>query len=566
LWTTYEDNGKEVVGYTTQSFHDVISRELNNLSSDSDNVVFCAHNLQFDFWVLMRKAKFRNCKKTIRYCSKPVFCIYERTFTVKQTRVRAKKSGRGKRSNKKTKKVVKRIYFVDLANYVGRKPLKDVAKDFNLPPKLDSNDVLEIDDKKINWKELKEYCVRDSEIVTKAILALNVVRDENKLNLTISSKAFRSIKDETGWKAFDRPKYVREAERSAFYGGRVYVNQEFIRKEIHGYKYDVHSMYPSVMAKMSVPVEYLGKRGFLKGEFDTKTLVEIYKDTFRTGIVQAKVYCYEEVLPVRDEGKLYFRKGENYGFWHLMEFIPALLKNEIRIMQLYSMFEYRCEPLMFEKWVLPRYEIKRTSKGVKKQVAKLEMNSCYGKFVERRIVERSPEELGLTDSDLEDLLFANNIDELGSFELIIADKTYKFEKQGEDVFCAERLNDDAYGACCVVGGEVTAIARRKLWDEGIRGRRCYYTDTDSCIIPNKLPEELLHKDALGMWDLEHECEFIIKGRKMYECEHVRHLKGVPKSFVEIEPDVWQGELPIKPKEALRRKLPAYSLITVTKKV
>jgi hypothetical protein len=74
--------------------------------------------------------------------------------------------------------------------------------------------------------------------------------------------------------------------------------------------------------------------------------------------------------------------------------------------------------------------------------------------------------------------------------------------------------------------------------------------------------------VLGKWKKEEKIVINIRGLKNYEYiennELKRALKGVPKTAIEIKPNVWQYSNLTKTKEALRRNIESGILIKRTK--
>jgi hypothetical protein len=163
---------------------------------------------------------------------------------------------------------------------------------------------------------------------------------------------------------------IDEFFRLAYYGGRVEVFKHF------GYGlnyYDVNSLYPYVMLnKYPLPIKgnYVKVNSFVKDEL---------------GIYECDVEAPDihiPVLPTKYNGKLIFPTGKFSGVWCSPELELAIEKGyKIKVKQGYI---FPKTDYIFNDYVKYWYKIKKTSSGAKKAVAKLMLNSLYGKFGQRR--------------------------------------------------------------------------------------------------------------------------------------------------------------------------------------
>ncbi|MEM3264677.1 MAG: DNA polymerase [Thermoplasmata archaeon] len=160
--------------------------------------------------------------------------------------------------------------------------------------------------------------------------------------------------------------------REAYYGGRVEVV-----KHVGTYLnyYDVNSLYPYVMSKYEYPLPE--KDNF----YETYSYVK-----GKLGIYECEVEApdmYIPVLPVKHNGKLIFPVGKFSGVWCSPELDLAIEKGyKIKVKKGYVFIK---TANIFKDYVDYWYNIKKNSLGAKKAVAKLMLNSLYGKFGKRRL-------------------------------------------------------------------------------------------------------------------------------------------------------------------------------------
>jgi hypothetical protein len=404
----------------------------------------------------------------------------------------------------------KKLYFRDSILLL-KSGLKKLCKDFDIEhSKKDFN--------MINWinagcpetSELREYLHYDC-LSLKEIMDI-FVAEIGSPKMTIAGTAF-SILQETEFRGKPLKEWCKnflkisdeEKIRIGYYGGRVEV---FIRTCGHAYKYDVNSLYPAVMHKEYYPI---GNHRHTEDPEELKREIERYK---HLGICKVKVTAPEgldiPLLPVKAKGKLIFPLGSWSGWYTSVELLDALrLGYKIEYVEGYT---WRKKGRLFEPFVSKYYEIKRTSKGSKKLMAKYLLNSSYGKFGQRREHRQvlSMDEIIAQDLDIADFEYINN-------DILIRDVTSYRNRSINPVYAVF----------------VTAYARKVLY-EGMEtvsslGGKVYYVDTDCIITDVKLPASMVSADALGLWDLEEEIkEGVFLAPKLYKTESVdgeHHIKA-----------------------------------------
>jgi hypothetical protein len=183
---------------------------------------------------------------------------------------------------------------------------------------------------------------------------------------TLSLKIFRT-------KFQDKPIYILPKSMDSFirvgyYGGGTDVYKAH-GKNIH--YYDVNSLYPYAMLN---PMPY---------DLITPNLIDLSNRTLESffGFAEVRIYCpntvFRPVLPFHFEGKTVYPRGTWRGVYFSEE-LKAVEKLGYQI-TLIRGYEFTKADL-FSDFVNTFYEVKRTSTGAEKMIAKLLLNNLYGYF------------------------------------------------------------------------------------------------------------------------------------------------------------------------------------------
>ncbi len=276
---------------------------------------------------------------------------------------------------------------------------------------------------------------------------------------TIASQSLRVFRTYLEKQIYCLSPLLDEKIRKAYFGGRVEIFRPFFRgnSERQLYNYDVNSLYPTVMLQNDFPTTFLyetdeyeaRKQGFYQCEFD----------------VPEEMYC-PPIGIVRD-GKYCFPTGVFKAFCTTHEINYA---RSIGIKcRTSSGFIFANGGRIFEKYVTDLYQIRKRSEkdSVDDTIAKLLMNSCYGRFGLR--LER------------ENIVFDDGSAGLKHLRnLQVGENTYRLMTKEVNL---ESFNNVAIAAY------VTAYARtymHRIYREC--GRELYYTDTDSIFTTKIFPE------------------------------------------------------------------------------
>lgn len=290
------------------------------------------------------------------------------------------------------------------------------------------------------------HCRQDTEIVWRFVHEMLKRYDALGLTLkaTLPSMALQFFSKKFYRKDFPLlPKRVVEWFRGGYYGGRVEVYRfGDIAGPVH--HYDVNSLFPSVMRECVYP-DPSHWRQTRKPDFSMEGMayVEI--------TLPASTY---PGLPVRGGEDIVYPYGTLSGTWCFPEIRQALAEGAT-ITRVFDAVQFHPMPSPFKDYVdfcyQRRMEAKAADNGLDIVWWKLAMNSLYGKFGAKPILD-----------------------------MIYDDEQIRLE-----------TNPPA-SANVIWSAYVTSHARLRLLGHLRETTTCYYTDTDSLFTPDLLPtgEEL----------------------------------------------------------------------------
>jgi hypothetical protein len=401
-----------------------------------------------------------------------------------------------------------------------------------------------------------EYCIRDCEIVYKALLSMFESIGIIKFTLaSLSIYNFRNkfLKDTISISELNDEFY------ESYYGGRT---EAFKIGECKAVVYDINSLYPFVMSSMYFPnISNLKK----VSKLDVKYLYFLLAHYEGCAKVTVKHYeSYFGFLPYKEnaKGKLLFPVGIFTTVVNFNEIRFAIQHNKINILHCdYAVFGNRVKT-PFKEFVLDHYGQRLDSKDeLSKLIHKLIPNSLYGKFAQRikydtEYFEQIPYEL------------INELSKTEKFHLV---KTFS-EKRNDCYLITEKDKfKNSFFAVPSYSSYITSVARIVLLKGLLLNEKnnIVYCDTDSIFIENNFIGSV--NNELGNYKKENKTVLEIKGLKHYifkdENGIIRELiKGVSKNAIK------QGNSYIIPKyfktkEALRRSVEtgkSYQLIKVIK--
>lgn len=324
--------------------------------------------------------------------------------------------------------------------------------------------------------EERQYIINDCKIVAEA---LKIQFAQGLKKMTNASDALNGYKSIISKNQFDRLFPVLPVEldadlRRAYKGGFVYLNPKYRNKRgLKGIALDVNSLYPSVMHDKLLPYGY---PMFFDGEPEQNQAYPLY-------IV--RIQCMFELKP----GHLPTIQLKNNRAFVETEYLTSsngdmvqmtltnvdlqLFLDHYNVYNLDYICGYRFKGAvgLFSDYIDHWMQIKENSTGAIRQLAKLMLNSLYGKFATN---PKARKKIPVLDSD--------NI------------VRYVLDEP--------ELRDPVYTA---MGCFITAYAREKTIRSGQKVfDRFIYADTDSLhLIGDELPEGLeIHPTHLGAWKHE----------------------------------------------------------------
>lgn len=377
-----------------------------------------------------------------------------------------------KKQNKKYKKVV----FYDSLKKLPFK-VSVISHAFNLP---DEKLTIDYDAYRPPGHELteeeKHYIVNDCKIVAEA---LQIQFSKGLKKMTNASDALGNFKDIMTKDKFERnfpqlPLALDQDIRRAYKGGYVYLNPLYRNyRGLKGITLDVNSLYPSVMYYELLPYGY---PVYFEGKPEPDDNYPLYV---------VRIECAFELKP----GHLPTIQLKNNRAFIETEYLTssdgdivkmtltsvdlALMLDHYDVYNLKYINGYRFKGVkgLFKDYIDYWMNIKETTTGAMRQLAKLMLNSLYGKFATN---PESYQKLPYMDDDG-----------------IIRYKMSDLE-----------MRDPVY---TVMGAFITAYARNKTIRSGQAVYdRFIYADTDSLhLIGYDIPEGLdVHPTRLGAWKNE----------------------------------------------------------------
>lgn len=403
----------------------------------------------------------------------------------------------------------KRVEFRDSLKKLPM-PVERVAKAFKLPvAKGDIDYAAPRPVGHVITEEEEHYIRLDVFIVAKA---LQVQLNEGMTKLTVGADSLAEYKRLTGSRVFQRmfpvlPENMDYEIRQAYRGGFTYADERFTGKIMHtcGVVYDVNSLYPSVMYDRLLPY---GEPEYFEGLPSPTREYPLYivSITFTAKLKKDHIPC------IQVKGSSRFTATEYQKI--IREPVTLMVTNvdlalwqdhyEMDILAYNGGWKFRGDQGFFADYIDKWMEVKRNSEGGLREIAKLHLNSLYGKF-------------------------ATNPDVTGKYPVLEDDVVTL--KLG-----VEETREPVYTA---MGVFITAYAR----DVTIRAAQANYAvfayaDTDSLhLITDTEPDNLdIHKDRLGAWKREYwfKGAMYIRAKQYIELkedgEYETHIAGLPRKI------------------------------------
>lgn len=359
-----------------------------------------------------------------------------------------------------------------------------------------------------------DYVKRDVLITCKAI---QVTHSRGYTKMTAGSNAlwdYRSSLDKKQWKYWF-PKLSESEDifvRKSYRGGWTYTNPLFAKRVIgDGIVLDVNSLYPSRMYYMDMPY---GEGVYYKGKYKGIKLYPLYVQRVIVDLTLKPKHLptLQAKHNIRFGKTEYIRTTNGEPLELTLTCIDLDLMFEqydVHSIEYVDGYAYKACQGMFsdyiDRWMKEKEEASKENDKPRRNLAKLFMNSLYGKFAKRpKVAVKYPE-----------------ISDAGVVHLVLGDE------------------EDTGGLYIPVGTFITSYAR----DYTIRSAqavysRFLYADTDSLhLLGTEVPDGIeVHPTKLGAWKLEDTfCRGIYLGAKCY-AEEINVSRETLDRYIDEHPE------------------------------
>ena len=380
-WATCEIGNPDnlIIGNTIESFiewcikHNNTTLYFHNLKFDGEFIISYLFNNGYEY-IKDRKEK-KDKTFTTLISDMGLFYSMEIYFHVK---------------GRKTKKVT----IIDSLKIINMS-VKDVAKSFGLPiSKLE----LDYDRVRPYGYELKDYekyyITNDVKIMA---LALDTLFKQGMEYMTAGSNALHDFQKTHSKRRYERmfPELnynIDKDMRQAYKGGFTYLNPIYKEKDIgEGVVLDVNSLYPSVMYKCPMPI---GEPILFQGKYEEDRVYPLYIQMLS---------CAFEIKPGKIPTiQIKNGKGRYHNYFIENEYLEtsngeiiSLVLSSVDLklfLDQYNVYEltYECGwkfkamngifTEYIDKWVKVKNEATLSGNKGMRQIAKIALNSLYGKF------------------------------------------------------------------------------------------------------------------------------------------------------------------------------------------
>lgn len=376
----------------------------------------------------------------------------------------------------KKNKTYKKVVFYDSLKKLPFK-VATISKAFEL-----EDEKLEIDYKAYRspdhqlTEEEKHYIVNDCKIVAQA---LKIQIDKGLNKMTNASDAMNGYKAIITPRQFERWFPVLPVEldadiRQAYKGGYVYLNKKHRNKRgLKGLTLDVNSLYPYIMYSCMLPYGY---PMYFEGEPEPDENYPLFIVRLRCGFKLKKNHLPTiQLKNNRAFIETEYLESSNGDIVEMtltsVDLALFLEHYDVYCLEYLNGWKFKGAVGMFKEYIEYWSHIKETTTGANRQLAKLMLNSLYGRFA---LNPRTRKKIAYLDEN----------------------EVVKYRLDDPE------LRDPVYVA---MGAFITSSARNltirsanKVYD------RFIYADTDSLhLIGTELPEGLdIHPTRLGAWKNE----------------------------------------------------------------
>lgn len=367
------------------------------------------------------------------------------------------------------------------------------------------NDISLFDSPRL-WASFKKYSLQDSIALYNALrTAQDIYFNNFKVDITtifssptLSLKIFRSK-----FLSLSIPVLTRDIDefvRNGYYGGGTDVYKAY---ETNIKYYDVNSLYPLAMKNL-MPLNLI--------KFH-KNMDNIDLNNF-FGFIEVEVTCpinmLRPVLPFKFEGKTIYPVGNWTGIYFSEELKAVeYLGYKFKLIKGYEFSKAN----IFDTYVDHFFNIKRTSTGAQKAIAKLHLNALYGYFGRRQDLI---ETVNVSNTSLHKYLSTRIVKELLKINddystLLLSANINQTVLRNLNMICESNIKSSnrIVMSNVAIAAAVTSYARiHMLYYKLLPGT--VYTDTDSIFTTDILPDHLIGPE-LGQMKDELNGSFINEG-------------------------------------------------------
>lgn len=391
---------------------------------------------------------------------------------------------------------------------------------------------LTVDFATVDDDTLSIYCFRDTEIALDAMVRYFILvqsADLGSFRLSRAAQAYAAWRHrfmET--RVFcHRDDEIRDLEEHAYMGGRAEAYR--IGPQAGGpfACYDINSMYPFIMSRYRLPVKCVDYHTDLTVS-DALSLILEY-----SMIAEVELDTGDPLYAWRYRSKIIFPVGRFTAFLCTEGLRQALMRGHV--VKIKRAAFYR-DAVIFDKYVEEFYALRQQAKAngdpVTDRMAKLLMNSLYGKLAQRRPIVVS--EKAVKEGDY------SRFEAYDSVTRMNVITTRLFHK--ETVTMGDEI---VPGAVVSIPAHITEYGRMLLYEiqEKFGRGEVLYCDTDS-IFTRDRPERSIpypvESNTIGALSKKWTTGSLsIYGAKDYETDSEMVLKGVPSSAELIGDRTWR---------------------------
>ena len=399
--------------------------------------------------------------------------------------------------------------------------VKAIAKTFDLPIQKG-----EIDYKKprpVGYSPTAEewaYLRTDVEIMSRALV---IASNMGMAGLTVASDTLKNFKaSKHGERGFRElfpivPDEWDDEIRRAYRGGYTYVNPEYAKRVVGpGHVYDVNSLYPSMMRMRPLPYGVPQRQDHIP---ESGLFIVYANVSFK--LKPGMLPCIQLKNNMRFIGTEYLHEAENVDLG-MTSVDLALYRDhyDFVIHDVHYVYVFESTTGLFDDYTEKWKKVKEESTGGVRAIAKLYLNSLYGKFGTRRTV--TGKRPVLKD---------------GHVALVKAD-----HEERDPVYTAMACFITAWAR------DFTIRACQKNYESFC------YADTDSMHLLSEAVGITEHSSDFGSWKREADFEVAVYNRAKQYGERIGgideiHVAGLPKNIANnvtvedlLSEQVWHGKL------------------------